>query len=158
MRLDVSPGALRGCTSWSSPEGPMQVMIRLSGLPLIIAIREKKIFVQNNIEKIFIRQDEADSPGNAVTAWKGLAGGYVPGEKGKRAEAVAQEALDALNTEKGDVDRHLADQLLIYAALADGRTSYSTGAVTEHLRTNAYVISRFMERKIRLDNGRIEVD
>jgi RNA 3'-terminal phosphate cyclase (ATP) len=158
ISLDVSPGALSGCISWQSPDIPIQALIRVSRLPLHIAIREKKVFLQNNIEKVFIRQDEADSIGNAVTAWKGLAGGYALGEKGKRAEAVAQEALDAVNAEKGDVDRHLADQLLIYAALADGRTSYSTNAVSEHLRTNSYVISRFMERKISLDDGRIEVD
>jgi RNA 3'-terminal phosphate cyclase (ATP) len=53
-----------------------------------------------------------------------------------------------LNSETKDVDLHLADQLLIYAALADGKTSYSTSAISEHLRTNAYIISKFLPREI----------
>ncbi len=102
-----------------------------------------------------MRRDETLSPGNAVTAWRGFRGAYALGEKGKRAEAVAQEALDALNAENGDVDLHLADQLLVYAALADGPTAYGTSVISEHLRTNAYVISRFLDRKISLDGGRV---
>ncbi len=154
IEIKVKPSALRGCTSWPK-EDHVETIIRLSELPALIAIREKKIFVQNGYEHVRIREDDALSPGNAVTSWRGLRGGYALGEKGKRAEAVAQEALDAVLAEQGDVDMHLADQLLIYAALAEGATEYRTGAVSGHLRTNAYIISRFIDRGIDYAGGRI---
>jgi RNA 3'-terminal phosphate cyclase (ATP) len=156
IEVSVEPSSLHGCASWPHEEGA-RVLIRLGGLPEHIAVREKKVFVQNSIEDVHVRRDETLSPGNAVTAWKGFRGAYALGEKGKRAEAVAQEALDALNAENGDVDSHLADQLLIYAALAEGQTAYGTSAFSGHLRTNAYVISRFLDRKIGLEGGRVVV-
>ncbi|MFH0737003.1 MAG: RNA 3'-terminal phosphate cyclase [Candidatus Micrarchaeota archaeon] len=157
IEVDVRPCSLKGCTSWPQTDDT-GVLIRLSGLPTPVAIREKKIFVQNRIEDVRIRHDEALSIGNAVTAWRGFRGAYTLGAKGKRAEAVAHEALDAINAEKGDVDIHLADQLLLYAALAKGKTTYSTSAVSGHLKTNAYTISKFLDRKVALDNGTIMVD
>jgi RNA 3'-terminal phosphate cyclase (ATP) len=154
--IKVTPAELHGCAIFPQ-EDAVQVIIRLSGLDDGIAIREKKIFVQNGIEKIYLRRDEALCVGNAVTAWKGLHGAYVLGEKGKRAELVAKEAVDALLAEKEDVDVHLADQILLYAALAQGATKYTTSAISEHLRTNAYVISRFLERKIDIGGTEISV-
>jgi len=158
IEIIVKPANLHGCTAWPQDDH-VETIIRLSGLPALVAIREKKIFVQKGFEHVHIREDEALSAGNAVTAWRGLRGGYALGEKGKRAEIVAQEALDAVLAEKGDVDLHLADQLLIYAAIAKGATEYRTSAVSGHLRTNAYIISKFLTRKIGLDGpeGRINV-
>lgn len=156
IEVGIRPSALHGCLNWPRPSG-IEAIIRLSGLAPQIAIREKKIFVQNGHENVRIRQDEALSAGNAVTAWMGLRGAYCLGEKGKRAELVAQEALDSVLEEQGDVDMHLADQLLIYAACADGPTEFSTSAVSEHLRTNAYIISRFVDRKIDYLGAKISV-
>ncbi len=152
IELEIAPSKLRGRTEWGQDAGPVRAMIRLSGLPVSIAIREKKIFVQEGIEAVHIREDEADSPGNAVTAWTGSKGSYVLGEKGKRAEAVAAEAIGAIRKEAGEVDTHLADQLLVYAALAEGGSRYTTAQKSGHLRTNAYIISHFIERPIRIDD------
>jgi RNA 3'-terminal phosphate cyclase (ATP) len=159
MEVSVSPSSLHGSNAWDNDDAETQAIIRLSGLPPAIAVREKKIFVQNDISRIYVRQDEADSIGNAITAWRGSRGSYVLGEKGKRAELVAQEALDALKKEDKDVDLHLADQLLVYAAMAAGRTEYRTSSVSGHLRTNASVISEFIARKIAIsDEGIVSVD
>ncbi len=154
--IEVEPSELHGCMDWSSDE-KIRALIRIAGLPESIAIREKKIFVNNEISEVYIRSDQTLSVGNAVTAWKGLRGSYVPGERGKRAEVVAQEALDALRAETGEVDIHLADQLLIYAALAEGETEYSTSAISDHLKTNAYVVSRFLDREISLEGNRVRI-
>jgi RNA 3'-terminal phosphate cyclase (ATP) len=88
MELDVSPASLKGVMDWPQTDDT-QVMVRISGLPTPVAIREKKIFVQNGIERVFIRQDEALSIGNAVTAWRGYRGAYTLGEKGKWAETCS---------------------------------------------------------------------
>ncbi|RPJ02883.1 MAG: RNA 3'-terminal phosphate cyclase, partial [Chloroflexi bacterium] len=62
------------------------------------------------------------------------------GERGKRAERVADEAVDGLEAclrSSGAVDPFLADQLLLPMALTEGTSSLSTGQVTGHLITNA---------------------
>lgn len=155
IEIDVKPSKLSGCKNWMS-EDKIRAIIRLSGLPTGIAIREKKIFVQNEIYDVSVIEEESFSVGNAVTAWKGLRGSYVIGEKGKRAEIVAQEAFDELKIES-EVDMHLADQLLLYAALAEGETNYTTNKITEHLKTNMYIISKFIDRKIEAQEDRITV-
>jgi len=156
IEVSIEPGPLHGCTRWRR-EDYIRSIIRICGLDRSIAIREKKVLVQRGIEHVFIREDESDSLGNAITIWKGLRGSYALGEKGKRAEIVAKEALEELDREDEDVDRHLADQVLIYAALAQGSSSYTTSRVSDHLRTNLDVISRFLERRITIEGERISV-
>ncbi len=156
IEVGIKPSKLRGCLYWPKG-GDIQAIIRLSGLPTSIAIREKKVFVQSGVNIVRVREDESLSVGNAVTAWQGFRGAYALGEKGKRAEIVAQGALDALKMEEGDVDMHLADQLLVYSALAEGPSEYSTSAISEHLRTNAYILSQFVERNVEINENRIRV-
>lgn len=76
------------------------------------------------------------------------AGFTAIGIKGKPAEVVAEEALGALTIflETGaPVDEHLADQLILPAALAAGETRYRTSRITRHLLTNLWVIRHFLE-------------
>jgi len=73
------------------------------------------------------------------------------GEKGKRAEKVADEACDklqALLNSRAAVDEHLADQLLLPLALAEGVSELTTARVTQHLLTNAQVIRKFLPVEI----------
>lgn len=53
-------------------------------------------------------------------------------------EHVARSLLQDLDS-GASVDRYLADQLVIYAVLADGVTHYSVPAMTEHLETNLWL-------------------
>ncbi|MBU0590971.1 RNA 3'-phosphate cyclase [Candidatus Micrarchaeota archaeon] len=157
IEFEIEPSELYGCTDWPQ-EDKIKAIIRIAGLPMDITVREKKIFVQEDICDVFIRQDETLSVGNAVTAWNGYRGSYVLGEKGKRAEVVAQESLDELKKETKDVDKHLADQLLIYAALAKGESRFETYEITEHFRTNTAIIGKFVERKINYEEGRVIIN
>jgi RNA 3'-terminal phosphate cyclase (ATP) len=74
------------------------------------------------------------------------------GERGKSAEAVADEAVDQLlafmAAERAAVDPHSADQILLPLAFAAGRSAFTVSQVTEHLRTNAETIRSFLDRKI----------
>jgi RNA 3'-terminal phosphate cyclase (ATP) len=74
------------------------------------------------------------------------------GEKGKPAEAVAHEAVAQveafLRCNPPGVDEHSADQLLLPLALADDPSQFRVAAISSHLRTNAAVIERFLERRI----------
>lgn len=157
ITMQVEPSKPIAISKWERDEH-VEVIIRLAGLPTGIAIREKKIFVQNNIEHIHVYEDQALSLGNAITAWRGHIGSYALGEKGKRAEEVAQECINELDIGKQiDVDKHLADQLLIYAALAEGETVYETSEITEHTRTNAGIIGKFIDKKIDITDNLINV-
>jgi RNA 3'-terminal phosphate cyclase (ATP) len=104
---------------------------------------------------------ESASPGNAITVWSGQFGASALGERGKSAESVAGEACAAfLGEAEGDasVDSRLADQLLLYAALAEGKSSFCAPRTTRHLSTNADLLRQVSERDIRLGaDGIVEV-
>ena len=151
IRITAEPSELRGIETWPKDEH-VTAVIRLANLPLSIAMREKKVLIENEIEHVSIREEETFSPGNSVTLWKSFRGSYVPGERGKRAEVVVKEAIDELMKETGDLDRHLADQILIYGILAEGKTEFKTSEITDHFKTNADIISHFHERRTNLKN------
>lgn len=98
----------------------------------------------------------ADGPGclaylKAVGGGNKLAAFSALGEKGRPAEAVADEAVDLFFQflqGGGAVEEHLADQLLIYLALAEGESSFTTSKVSRHLLTNLWVIEQFWGRRI----------
>ncbi len=78
------------------------------------------------------------------------------GELGKPAERVADEAIDALLgflETKMAVDEHLADQLLLPLAFAGQESIYTTCSVTQHLRTCAEIIRKFLEVTIEIDGS-----
>ena len=74
------------------------------------------------------------------------------GEKGKPAEAVANEAVAQtaafLRAQPLGIDEHSADQLLLPLALAAESSSFRVSAISPHLLTNAAVIQRFLDRDI----------
>ena len=78
---------------------------------------------------------------------------YALGERGKPAERVAGEAVDAflafLDTD-GAIDEFLADQLLLPLAFAQDTSELRTARVTQHLLTNAEVIRRFLSDRIEI--------
>ncbi len=76
------------------------------------------------------------------------------GERGKRAERVADEAVDELLAHVADgspVDPHSADQILLPLAFADGPSTYHTSRVTQHLLTNIEVVRQFVPREVRCE-------
>ncbi|WP_298036926.1 RNA 3'-terminal phosphate cyclase [uncultured Desulfuromonas sp.] len=79
---------------------------------------------------------------------------YALGERGKSAEGVADEAVEALlgfQKTEGDVDEYLADQMLLPLALAPGLSELNTARVSRHLLTNAEVIKTFLPVHIEID-------
>lgn len=102
------------------------------------------------------------SPGSGIVLWAEFEntriGGDSLGEKGKRAEAVGKEAAEMLLKEidsGAPVDEYLADQILPFMAL----TKFSkirVSKVTEHCKTNIYVIEKFLDVKFRIKENLIE--
>jgi RNA 3'-terminal phosphate cyclase (ATP) len=85
--------------------------------------------------------------GSLVFLWGPQAGFTTLGARGKPAEQVADEVVEAYLAFRAcgaALDRHLADQVLIYLALAKGPSRFTTEAVTSHLLTNVWVIEQFL--------------
>ena len=69
------------------------------------------------------------------------------GRKGKSAEVVADEAVDALlsfHQTGATLDKHLADQVLLPLILAGYHGSVSVQSLTRHSLTNIWVIEQFL--------------
>lgn len=95
----------------------------------------------------------------SMTYENAVAGFSALGEKGKPAEAVANEAAEALamhdqHPSGHALDQYLPDQLLVAMALARGGSSLSTTEITQHTLTNASVIGRFLNRTIEIQGGK----
>jgi RNA 3'-terminal phosphate cyclase (ATP) len=77
------------------------------------------------------------------------------GEKGVPAEKVAEravgEALRQLST-GAPVDSHLSDQLVIWAALADGRSRYRATELTSHAETAAYIAEKVIGASFEIED------
>ena len=110
-----------------------------------------------------IEEKYSDSicPGSGIQLWveteNSIMGGNALGERGKRAELVGKEAAKKLIYEydSGEVDSHAADQLLPYLAIGKGRIKVSQ--ITEHCRTNAFVIEKFLPVEFEMTEGTISV-
>ena len=80
---------------------------------------------------------------------------FALGEHGKRAERVADEAVDRaaqfLDAEPLGIDEHSADQLLLPLALAPASSQFPVARISSHLETNATSIGRFLERAVVLE-------
>lgn len=101
------------------------------------------------VDEVTVTTAETDSTGSAISI--GLeyeytsAGFDALGEPGKPAEDVADEAVSAaLDIHQRDsvaVDRHLADQLLVFLAIAGGELAIP--AITEHVQTSCDLLESF---------------
>lgn len=98
------------------------------------------------------------SPGSSICIAahfdNSVLGASCLGALAKRAEEVGREAAEALlaEIESGAcLDRHMADQILLYMALAGGRGSVTVAEITTHCRTNMWVIEKFLPGRFHVD-------
>lgn len=103
---------------------------------------------------------QALSPGNFVylEARYGhtVAGFNSLGKRGKPAEQVADEPCREFwdfDRTGATVDKHLADQIILYMGLARGESFFMTPEVTGHLATNIDMIQKFIPARIDADSA-----
>jgi RNA 3'-terminal phosphate cyclase (ATP) len=107
----------------------------------------------------------ASRPGAGLALWAETStgcrlGADRAGALRRSAEAIGRQVAQALLADLGSgasVDRHLADQLVLFAALARGTTRYRVPADSEHLRTNLWLAERFGARTRRA-GARVEIE
>lgn len=147
-----------------APEARVEATAIFSSLPFHVAQRELDA-VRAALPTASCRPREVRSPGPgnvlSIRIARALVGSdhevveicSAYGERRKPAERVAQDAIAEareLLVSDAPVGPHLADQLLLPLALAGGG-AFRTLAPTEHTRTNAEVIRRFLDVAIAIE-------
>ncbi len=126
----------------------------------------KKYNVPINIE---IEYAKSQSIGGEFLLWANFSsqefdnriilGSSVLIEKGKSSEQIGKEAAELLIKEiesDGAVDKHLADQLVPFMALLP-ESEIFVSEITEHTKTNIYVIEKFLPVKFEIEGRKIKV-
>ncbi|MBC7221953.1 RNA 3'-phosphate cyclase [Candidatus Bipolaricaulota bacterium] len=122
-----------------------------------MAARCKEELAKQGISAEFrILNDETSiQPGAALALFAGDQKGTrlgadqagAPGRPAEKiAEFVAQSLLEDLES-GATVDRHLADQLILYAALASGETVYVIPSFTDHVEANLWLVETLLGAK-----------
>lgn len=144
----------------------LTVLSAVSNLPASIAERQQDHLVKRlkaqSYSPTSVELVKGPSPGPGTVVFlkaefkEGEAGFTSLGRRGKPAEKVADEACSAFlqfMASKAAVDCHLADQLALYMALARGPSSLVAETITEHLRTNIWVIEQFLPVAFEVDES-----
>ncbi len=133
-------------------------------LPPMVADRQAKASLNTLREhfreakySVVHQVDRTDSTGSSVTCYaicdKSVVGGSALGERGVNAEKIgemaAQELLMSLKSNT-PFDKYMADQLLIFLALAQGTSEIKVERITDHVVTNIKVIEKFLPVKFKV--------
>ena len=136
------------------PDKPqVRARIYTARLPADIAHRQQQLLCQSGLRIAGMEHVDAkdsDGPGNCAML-RVCSGGATTvftafGQKGKPSRKVVGEvASETRNylSSNAAIDRHLADQLLIYMAIAK-TGSFSTNDLSTHLTTNVETIKKFL--------------
>ena len=141
-------------------EPVVEITSAVSNLPASIAERQLSTGLARMrsmvISPAAAKTTEYASPGKGTvffilcSAGDAKAGFQSLGEIRKRAEDVAKDACDEFDAYLKSgmaLDKHLADQLIIPMALANGLSKLTTCEVTQHLLTNIAVVERFLDAR-----------
>jgi RNA 3'-terminal phosphate cyclase (ATP) len=126
----------------------------------------KKVLVENGYHATIeaLCDETAVQAGASLALWaetdSGCLLGYdQAGKRGRSSEEigryVARHLLEDLGT-GATVDRYLADQLIIYAALASGATEYIIPHLTEHVEANLWLVEK-MGAQTRLEGNTLYI-
>ncbi len=82
------------------------------------------------------------------------------GEPRRTAEEIGQYAAKSLVEDLATgatVDRYLADQLIFYAALADGASEYRVPMLTEHVETNLWLAESMLGARTEVNKNLVRI-
>jgi len=101
--------------------------------------------------EIAVEYGPTASPGSGIDLWAVAnhtrLGANALGARGKRAEEVGSEAAADLIRQLNSgaaLDEWMGDQILPFLAVAGGASAVSIARITDHLRTNLWVIKHFL--------------
>jgi len=97
----------------------------------------------------------------AETSSGGRIGSDRAGRRGRSSESIGRHVAQAFleDVRSGTaVDRYIADQLMLYAGLAEGITRYLIPGITEHVETNLWLIDEFLGAKTKISGNLVEIE
>ena len=162
VRVTVTPGTLRGldlltrgsfqgCTAVSVAAATLKkarvAERQLDGVARVLELDEQQAFYTQSPSTgtaIFLRARYDNC----------VLGASALGERGKLAEEVGRECgaamRDPMRTE-ASLDKHMADQIIPYMAVAEGDSRVSVEEITNHCRTNIWVVEQFLPVRFEMD-------
>lgn len=110
-------------------------------------------------------QEASIGPGAALAIWAAtdtgcLLGADMAGAPKRTAERIGKQTARNLigDLETGaTVDRHLADQLIPYAALAEGWSSYLVPFMTEHIESRLWLARDILGAVTEMEGNRVRI-
>jgi len=119
---------------------------------------------KTEIEEIEDESSLQEGAGLAIYAETSLGnrmGSDRAGRPGRSSESigryVAERFIEDVKTGAA-VDRYIADQLIIYAGLAEGVTRYSVPRITEHVETNLWLVEKFLGARTKINGNLLEIE
>jgi RNA 3'-terminal phosphate cyclase (ATP) len=105
-------------------------------------------------------------PGAALAIWAEtetgcLIGADMAGARGRTAEFIGKQTALDLVTDLGSgatVDRHLADQVIPFAALAKGTSTFRIPSVTEHVEARLWLVEKILGAKSRIRENLVTIE
>ncbi len=161
VHAEIVPAALQPIQlSESGVLESLNARVHVSNLPRHIAERMRDAMIARlepvtkqavQVEMLSLGPEDAFGPGGAVVAWARtrhsfLGAGRVA-ERGIRAEELGDavgRSLAADLVAGVTLDLHASDQLLVYLALAGGRSLFKTHRLSSHARTAMWLIEQFL--------------
>ncbi len=113
-----------------------------------------------------IDDETAVQKGAALLLWAEtdtgcLIGFDMAGRRGRRSESIAENVVRMFNEDIATdavVDRFTADQLILFAGLASGRSSYRVPRITDHIESNLWLVEKILGAGTELDGRVISID
>jgi len=90
-----------------------------------------------------------------------LLGEDMAGARGRTAESIGERTARMLIEDihsGATVDRHLGDQLIPFAALAGGRSTFVVPCVTEHVEARLWLAERILKARTRVQGRVVTID
>jgi len=120
--------------------------------------------IQAEIEEIYDETSLQEGAALAIyaeTSSGGRIGSDKAGRPGRSSESigryVAQSFIEDIKS-GAPVDRYIADQLILYAGLAEGTTRYLIPRITEHVETNLWLIEEFLGARTKIMGNLLEIE
>ncbi len=108
---------------------------------------------KNKLEcNIKIEVSKGVSTGAGIVLWNDTLGSSCLGEKGLRAEIVAERAVNFLLEERSSglaLDRYMGDQIIPFLAFSEGEVGVSK--ITDHTINNIKVVEQFLDVKFTIE-------
>lgn len=160
VRVEVEPGArLRPLVlETQGALSEVRGIAHVSNLPAHITARMVRAAQEAlppvpapHIEQQLLAWPQAIGQGGAIVLWahcgNGVLGSAATAQRGVPAERLGEEAGGALRAEiesGATLDVHAADQMLVYAALANGPSHFTSRTLSSHASTTMWLIEHFL--------------